>query len=252
MAARHRGAGNGVLRAMFNRIDQEISDLPLDVKVARAAFAKCTMFGAKKASSCELVCHKNFLIADNFEALPPNLRESCFRAVARWKLGTALNSRNRKHNTFKKDECLHFYRENFGGFVGPAKVTNVDKKSNMKVSCQGRECSVSKDVVRKTSQPLEHWIDEQNTEEEPVINTPSSTEQSSADPNSESTETPNTGLKLRLANYRPGDSQPEPIEKFALPAEAPPAPHAPVGPSASTRSRTNDDTKFLVSATLPI
>ena len=101
------------------------------MKVAQATLAKNIMFGTKKASSFELVCHCVFPIEGCSVALPKNLRESYAKSVARRKIGAALGSR--KFDSLKKSKYLYFYRENFGGHVGPAKVIEVQGGGNMKV-----------------------------------------------------------------------------------------------------------------------
>ena len=82
--------GNGVLRAIFNRIDKDRAEMPLPMKVAQAAFAKNIMFGPRKASFFALVHHRPFPIDGSTAALPAKLHDAYKQAVARRKLGSAL------------------------------------------------------------------------------------------------------------------------------------------------------------------
>ena len=228
--------GDGVLRAIFNRIDKERPEVPLRMKVSHATFAKNIMFGTRKASSYELVYHKAFPIGGCSAALPESLRNAYSRSIAHRKIGVALKSRTRHYPSFKKSEYLYFFRKNFGGFVGPAKVVDINNGGNMKVIYQGKTFSVSKDMARKTHQPLEYWIDEQNPEE-------GSDEPSSEISQRSKNPAQDERLILKLKNYRPGDKEPEQVESF-VPSPANPVEETRSGPSLGTRSRTDDDTAF--------
>ena len=191
--------GNGVLRAIFNRIDKDRPGMPLYMKVAQAAFSKNIIFGSRKASSFELVHHRPFPVDGSTTVLPKELHEAYKRAIARRKIGTALGSRTRRFPIFKKNEYIYFYREHLGGFIGPAKVIQMDKSRNMEVLFSGKVYSVSCDMAKKTQQPLDYWIEDQLPEEE----------QSKQQSNEQKAES--NALTLKLKNYRPGDPRPESV-----------------------------------------
>ena len=101
--------GNGILRAIFNRINAEKPGIPLHMKVAQATFAKNIMFGAKNASSYELVYHRTFPVGGYYASLPKCPHDSYTRSVARRKIGTALKARSRKFSKFIKNEYIYIF-----------------------------------------------------------------------------------------------------------------------------------------------
>ena len=143
--------------------------MPLHMKVAQATFAKKIMFGSKKASSFELVYNRVFPIEGFTAALPENLKESFTKCLSRRKIGSAWKARARKFDNFKENQYLYFYQEQFGCFVGPAKVIHVMKDGYTKVLYKGRKFSVSKDMAEATHQLLEYWIGEQDSVEEAEV-----------------------------------------------------------------------------------
>ena len=241
--------GNGILRAIFNRIDKERPELPLQMKVAHATFAKSIMFGNKTASSYELVFRRSFPVAGRCTVLPKNLFASFTRSVARRKIGVALKSRARKLEGFMKNEYIYFYRKDFGGFVGPAKVVDICEGGNMKVCYKGREYSVSRDMAKRIQQPLEYWLDEESSTEPEKHVEPSSEAENSTLETQPALAATDAGLKLRLHNYRPGDPTPEPLQPSLSPLTAnTPSPRSVPpndgGPATRTRSRTNASSDF--------
>ena len=233
-----------MLRAIFERIEKDRPELPLEMKVAHATFAKCIMFGTKKASSYELVYRRPFPVDGHSRSLPKGLLEAYTRSVARRKLNLALNARNRKLASFNPNEYLYFYRENLGGYVGPAKVTEVSDRGNMKVLYRNKYYSVSRDMAKKIQQPLNFWIEDQNVLEE----TESGDTEGGRMQQRETAESA-TDLRLRLRNYRPGDCRPE----ISLTNDAHDASQRSTktgiepnseAPYTRTRSRTTESTKF--------
>ena len=109
--------GSGILRSIFNKINKERSELPLDMKVAHATFSKGVLFRTKNASSCEPVYRRTFPISRRFADTPKSLIKAYTRSVARRKTGGALRARSRKLPSFKMKEYVYFYRKCFGGYV---------------------------------------------------------------------------------------------------------------------------------------
>ena len=240
--------GNGVVKAIFERVSKGHENVPLSMRVSHAVFVKNTLFGSKKASSYELVYNIPVSVSGSASMLPHNLRKSYIKAAASRKISCIMNARARSLTPFCLGEYVYFYRAG-QGFVGPAKISRIPEKGNIiHVRYAGREFTRPRNQIRKTHQPLEYYLELLSQEEDSSSN--ASPRSPSVDPSSSasrSNDSP-TPLTLRLFNYRPGDPTPEtilgstdnpplPLVESTIQEDAGPIPLSSDPPAANTRSK---------------
>ena len=151
--------GNGLLKAIFERIDRESPTAPITLKMAHATLGKNLLFGSNTISSYELVYRIPARVNGRSICLPQSLRELYLNKKACRMLSKALKSQTRKQEGLPLGTYVYFYRDNIG-YKGPGKVIHVERNVYT-IDFEGKTYTSSYNRLKKVqNQLLEYYIDE--------------------------------------------------------------------------------------------